>query len=144
MDLPTPETHPDFPLWKLGYTPQEVYDAFFPKHFRFIGNPDRPSVCGTFGLRKERLWRFEYVVDVDKGEDPVEMATYDKMAAVIFPYLTHPGKTYGYVNVLTTLHRVPRTEQRMMQRSRHFVTDIYCHVTGSKTPCSIPSTASTC
>ncbi|KIW16621.1 hypothetical protein PV08_03809 [Exophiala spinifera] len=95
MDLPTPETHPDFPLWKLGYTPQGVYDAFFPVHFRFIGNPDRPSVCGTFGLRKERLWRFEYVVDKAKGEDPVEMATYDKMAAVIFPYLTHPGKTYG-------------------------------------------------
>ncbi|KAJ9634125.1 hypothetical protein H2204_006456 [Knufia peltigerae] len=95
MDLPTPETHPDFPLWKLGFTPQDVYDAFFPKNFRFIGNPDRPSVCGTFGLRKERLWRFEYVVDVDMGEDPQEMATYDKMAAVIFPYLTHPGKTYG-------------------------------------------------
>jgi len=95
MDLPTPEMHPDFPLWKLGYTPQDVYDAFFPTGFRFIGNPDRPSVCGTFGPRKERLWRFEYVVDIQKGEDPVEMATYDKMAAVIFPYLTHPGKRYG-------------------------------------------------
>ncbi|KAK5243918.1 hypothetical protein LTR40_012399, partial [Exophiala xenobiotica] len=81
MDLPTPETHPDFPLWDLGYTPQDVYDAFFPTGFRFIGNPDRPSVCGTFGLRKERLWRFEYVVDIQKGEDPVEMATYEKMAA---------------------------------------------------------------
>ncbi|KAK5058131.1 hypothetical protein LTR69_007128 [Exophiala sideris] len=94
MDLPTPETHPDFPLWKLNYTPLDVYDAFFPTGFRFIGNPDRPSVCGTFGPRKERLWRFEFVVDVDKGEDPNEMATYEKMSEVIFPYLTHPGQRY--------------------------------------------------
>ncbi|KAI1612263.1 putative monooxygenase [Exophiala viscosa] len=95
MDLPTPETHPDFPLWKLNHTPEDVYDAFFPTGFRFIGNPDRPSVCGTFGPRKERLWRFEFVVDVDKGEDPNEMATYEKMSEVIFPYLTHPGQRYG-------------------------------------------------
>lgn len=93
MDLPTPETHPDFPLWKLNYTPQQVYDKFFPPNFRFIGNPDRPSVCGSFGLRKERLWRFEFVVD--KGEDPHEMASQEKTTEIIFPYLTHPGSAYG-------------------------------------------------
>jgi hypothetical protein len=95
MDLPTKESHPDFPLWKLDYTPQQVYDAFFPKGFRFIGNPDRPSVCGTFGIRTERLWRFEFVVDVNQGEDPQDMASYEKASAVIFPYLTHPGWQYG-------------------------------------------------
>jgi hypothetical protein len=95
MDLPTRDSHPDFPLWKLDYTPQDVYDAFFPTGFRFIGNPDRPSVCGTFGLRRDRNWRFEYVVDVSKGEDPQEMASFEKASGVIFPYLTHPGAKYG-------------------------------------------------
>ena len=93
MDLPTPQTHPDFPLWKLKYTPQDVYDAFFPRNFRFIGNPDRPSVCGCFGLREERLWRFEFVVD--RAEDPQEMASYEKTKEIIFPYITHAGHVYG-------------------------------------------------
>lgn len=93
MDLPTPESHPDFPLWKCGFTPQQVYDAFFPQNFRFIGDPDRPSVCGTFGPRDERLWRFEFVVE--KKEDPQEMASYKGATAIVFPYLTHPGHIYG-------------------------------------------------
>ncbi|CAO3667054.1 unnamed protein product [Umbelopsis vinacea] len=47
--LPTPEKHPDFPLWTLGYSSEEVYDLFFPKDFRFLCNPERPAVCGRFG-----------------------------------------------------------------------------------------------
>ncbi|KAJ5664574.1 hypothetical protein N7507_005305 [Penicillium longicatenatum] len=31
ISLPTERTHPKFPLWKLGYTLQEVYDLFFPE-----------------------------------------------------------------------------------------------------------------
>ncbi|KAJ9603784.1 hypothetical protein H2200_011970 [Cladophialophora chaetospira] len=95
MDLPTRETHPDFPLWKLNYTPQQVFDAFFPSDFRFIGNPDRPAVCGTFGPRSERLWRFEFVVD--RSEDPQEMSTWEKTSAVVLPYLIHRGSQYGQV-----------------------------------------------
>ncbi|OAP61174.1 hypothetical protein AYL99_03375 [Fonsecaea erecta] len=93
MNLPTPETHPDFPLWKLNYTPEQVYDKFFPPGFRFIGNPGRPSVCGSFGPRSERLWRFEFVVD--KGEDPHEMATWERTSEIVLPYLTHPGADCG-------------------------------------------------
>ncbi|OAL35503.1 hypothetical protein AYO20_05122 [Fonsecaea nubica] len=93
MNLPTPETHPGFPLWKLNYTPEQVYDKFFPPNFRFIGNPERPSVCGSFGPRSERLWRFEFVVD--QGEDPQEMATWEKTSEIVLPYLTHPGAYYG-------------------------------------------------
>lgn len=93
MTLPTKSSHPDFPLWKLGFTPQEVYDRFFPENFRFIGNPKRPAVCGTFGPRSERLWRFEYVVQ--DGENPQEMASHERSTEIIFPYLTHPGHLYG-------------------------------------------------
>lgn len=91
--LPTEKTHPDFPLWRLGYSPTEVYDLFFPQEFRFLCNPVRPAVCGRFGLPNDRLWRFEFVVQ--KGEDGVKMATKEETQKIIFPYLTHPGSRYG-------------------------------------------------
>ncbi|KAE8142837.1 hypothetical protein BDV38DRAFT_267495 [Aspergillus pseudotamarii] len=72
ITLPTPESHPEFPLWTLGYTPEQVYDLFFPYELRFICNPNRPAVCGWFGLQADRLWRFEFVVR--PGEDGYEMA----------------------------------------------------------------------
>jgi len=93
LTLPTPTSHPDFPLWRLGYTPEQVYDVFFPADFRFICNPDRPSVCGRFGLPTDRLWRFEYLVL--KGEDGQEMAALENMKKVVFPYITHTGRRYG-------------------------------------------------
>ncbi|KAK0262738.1 hypothetical protein LTR35_017666 [Friedmanniomyces endolithicus] len=91
--LPDPHTHADFPLWKLGYSPEQVYDLFFPKDFRFLCNPSRPSVCGRFGLPADRLWRFEFLVR--KGEDPVKMATSENTSKIIYPYITHPGRRYG-------------------------------------------------
>ncbi|TVY68679.1 3-(3-hydroxy-phenyl)propionate/3-hydroxycinnamic acid hydroxylase [Lachnellula suecica] len=89
---PTRETHPEFPLWKLGFTSEQVYDSFFPKHFTFICNPDRPSVCGRFGLTEDRLWRFEFVVK--EGEDGLEMAKYENVHKVVYPYLTHLRNKY--------------------------------------------------
>ena len=91
--LPTEKTHPDFSLWRLGYTPIEVYDLFFPQEFRFLCNPDRPSVCGRFGLPDDRLWRFEFVVR--EGEDGMKMASLEETRKIIFPYITHPGSRYG-------------------------------------------------
>lgn len=93
ISLPSPETHPDFPLWGKGYTPQEVYDEFFPTDFRFMCNHVRPAVCGRFGLDSDRLWRFEFVVR--PGEDPGDMAKPDQIARVVYPYITHPGNRYG-------------------------------------------------
>lgn len=93
LTLPTPETHPDFPLWKLGYTPLQVYDLFFPKQFRFLCNPQRPAVCGRFGLDDDRLWRFEYVIH--KDEDGKKMSEPEQLRGIIYPYITHPGKRYG-------------------------------------------------
>jgi 2-polyprenyl-6-methoxyphenol hydroxylase-like FAD-dependent oxidoreductase len=93
ISMATPDTHPNFPLWEKGYTPQQVYDAFFPLEFRFLCNPERSAVCGRFGLHEDRLWRFEYVVL--EGEDSSEMAGESKMREVVFPYITHPGSRYG-------------------------------------------------
>ncbi|ETN41349.1 uncharacterized protein HMPREF1541_03284 [Cyphellophora europaea CBS 101466] len=93
ITLPTEKTHPEFPLWALGYTPLQVYDLFFPSEFRFLCKPTRPAVCGRFGLPEDRLWRFEFVVRA--GEDAMTMATPTETEKIIFPYLTHPAHRYG-------------------------------------------------
>ncbi|KAL4806494.1 hypothetical protein BDV18DRAFT_152025 [Aspergillus unguis] len=98
LHLPTPETHPAFPLWKLGYSPEMVYDLFFPEDFRFLCNWRRPAVCGRFGRPEDRLWRFEFVVG--PGEDGVEMAQHNKVKEVVGPYITHPGSRYGLGGVV--------------------------------------------
>lgn len=101
MVLPTPQTHPEFPLWRLGYTPEQVYDLFFPQEFRFLCNPNRPAVCGRFGLPEDRLWRFEFVVQ--GGEDGMQMATPEKVKDIVYPYIIHAGSHYGYFNRSTRL-----------------------------------------
>ncbi|KAJ6104882.1 hypothetical protein N7486_003571 [Penicillium sp. IBT 16267x] len=93
ISLPTEKTHPEFSLWKLGYTPQQVYDVFFPENFRFICNPERPAVCGRFGLPSDRLWRFEFVVRA--GEDGEQMSKSENIQKVAYPYITHSGTRYG-------------------------------------------------
>ncbi|XHG08436.1 hypothetical protein AWENTII_011535 [Aspergillus wentii] len=99
ISLPNEKTHPDFPLWSLGYTPEQVYDLFFPVSFRFLCNPTRPAVCGRFGLPSDRLWRFEFVVL--KDEDGEEMAQPEMIKKVVFPYITHPGTRYGLKQDIT-------------------------------------------
>ncbi|ENH64132.1 3-(3-hydroxy-phenyl)propionate/3-hydroxycinnamic acid hydroxylase [Fusarium oxysporum f. sp. cubense race 1] len=63
MKLPTPETHPDFPLWKFGYSPQEVYDLFWPIGWHFCTPPGKATASGRFGPYEERLWRHEFAQD---------------------------------------------------------------------------------
>ncbi|KAJ6037210.1 hypothetical protein N7540_001489 [Penicillium herquei] len=60
--LPTKESHPDFPLWKLGYTDEAVYDLFWPANWHFCRPPGKPVACGRFGPLSERLWRHEFAV----------------------------------------------------------------------------------
>lgn len=95
LTCPTPKTHPEFPLWKLGYSPEDAYDLFFPREFNFICDPSRPAVCGRFGRTEDRLWRFEFVVK--KDEDPQLMATPEETRKIIFPYLKQPGRRFGLV-----------------------------------------------
>ncbi|TGJ85353.1 hypothetical protein E0Z10_g3421 [Xylaria hypoxylon] len=60
ISLPTPNTHPDFPLWNLGYTPNEVYDLFWPRGFHFGSPPGKPLAAGRFGPNEAHLWRHEF------------------------------------------------------------------------------------
>jgi hypothetical protein len=70
--LPTPQTHPDFPLWRLGYTPQNVYEAFWPDGWHFCCPPGEATAAGHFGPHAERLWRHEWRIrdeDADGARD---------------------------------------------------------------------------
>jgi len=57
---PTPESHPDFPLWKLGFEPEDAWDLFWPRGFHFCNHPTKPVAAGRFGPKTEKFWRFEY------------------------------------------------------------------------------------
>lgn len=93
ISLPTRKTHPNYPLWQLGYSPEALYNEFFPANFRFICNPSRAAVCGRFGLPSDRLWRFEFVVL--EGEDGEAMSKPEMIEKVVAPYFKHPGSRYG-------------------------------------------------
>ena len=71
LKVPTCETHPDFPLWKLGYVPKQVYNLFWPFGFHFASPPGKPTASGRFGPYHERLWRHEFAQhDWHDGMDP--------------------------------------------------------------------------
>jgi hypothetical protein len=93
MTLPTPKSHPNFPLWRLGSTPEQVYDSIFPKNFHFLSNPTPPAVCGRFGLVEDPLWRFESVVGL--GEDCGRLCEMESVKKVVYPYMTHEGRRHG-------------------------------------------------
>ncbi|PGG97441.1 hypothetical protein AJ79_09202 [Helicocarpus griseus UAMH5409] len=70
ITTPTPQSHPQFPLWQLGYTPQQVHDAFWPSGFHFCNSSKRPAVSGRFGPPNSGFWRHEFSVEPeDKLED---------------------------------------------------------------------------
>ncbi|KAI2632549.1 monooxygenase-like protein [Hypomontagnella submonticulosa] len=72
--VPTPETHPEFPLWELGFTPEAVYDLFWPRGWHFCSPPGKATAAGRFGPYGERLWRHEFAQDDwDDSMDAVEL-----------------------------------------------------------------------
>ncbi|CAH0027255.1 unnamed protein product [Clonostachys rhizophaga] len=60
VTMPTPSTHPNFPLWDLGYEPDELWDLFWPGGFHFCNHPKMPVATGRFGPAGGKYWRFEY------------------------------------------------------------------------------------
>lgn len=76
IHLPTPGSHPDFPLWKMGFSSEEVYDLFWPRGWHFCTPPGKATASGRFGPEKERMWRHEFaevgfIGDEREVEDPM-------------------------------------------------------------------------
>jgi 2-polyprenyl-6-methoxyphenol hydroxylase-like FAD-dependent oxidoreductase len=82
IHLPTPETHPDFPLWQIGFSPDQVYDLFWPEGWHFCTPPGRATATGRFGPPKERLWRHEFAESGIIG-DSVEELLWEHLTPMI-------------------------------------------------------------
>lgn len=87
ISLPTPQTHPQFPLWALGYTPESVYDLFWPDGWHFCSPPGKPTAAGRFGPHEERLWRHEFRQDTTADDLESESALWEH----IMPMITLQG-----------------------------------------------------
>ncbi|EXK76088.1 hypothetical protein FOQG_19154 [Fusarium oxysporum f. sp. raphani 54005] len=91
ITIPTPKSHPYFPLWKLGYKPEEVWDIFWPEGFHFCNDPVLPVAAGRFGPADERYWRFEYELTSDTFWDEAEKDALKQLEARMEPHLTIPA-----------------------------------------------------
>jgi 2-polyprenyl-6-methoxyphenol hydroxylase-like FAD-dependent oxidoreductase len=97
MTLPTPETHPEFPLWQFGYTPEEVYDLFWPVGWHFCAPPGKPTATGRFGPHADRTWRHEFRV-YNEASGPIyseEMLWEDLMPHITLEKDPARGVTFG-------------------------------------------------
>ncbi|KAF5678531.1 monooxygenase [Fusarium denticulatum] len=83
MKLPTPESHPEFPLWKFGYSPQEVYDLFWPVGWHFCTPPRKATASGRFGPYEKRLWRHEFAQDESLIKDNSEKLLWEHIMPMI-------------------------------------------------------------
>ncbi|KAH7267931.1 hypothetical protein B0J15DRAFT_441099 [Fusarium solani] len=87
ITLPTPTSHPSFPLWKLGYQPEQLWDVFWPGGFHFCTHPTMPIATGRFGPRQQKYWRFEYELPPNYLPDDPEEHLKEQMVA----HITIPG-----------------------------------------------------
>ena len=60
ISLPTPKSHPEYPFWKLGMTPEDVYELYWPKGWHFCSPPGKATASGRFGPLEDRFWRHEF------------------------------------------------------------------------------------
>ncbi|KAI1754704.1 hypothetical protein F4782DRAFT_456780 [Xylaria castorea] len=83
ISLPTPESHPDFPLWKLGYTPAAIYDLFWPIGWHFGSPPGKPLAAGRFGPYESRLWRHEFAQNDWKDTMDAEELLWENLTPMV-------------------------------------------------------------
>lgn len=98
ITLPTPESHPDLPLWTAGHDPESVFDLFWPPNWHFCRPPGRSVACGRFGPLTDRLWRHEFAVpEWDDSMDALSMF-WDHLTPIITKSI-EPSKGTGPVEV---------------------------------------------
>ncbi|OAL52136.1 FAD/NAD(P)-binding domain-containing protein [Pyrenochaeta sp. DS3sAY3a] len=97
ITLPTPTSHPDFPLWKLGYHPEELWNIFWPPGFHFCRHPLMPVATGRFGPENEKHWRFEYELPPNFLPPDLEQHLDEQMR----PHLTLPGSRFSRNGITT-------------------------------------------
>ncbi|KAI0861357.1 hypothetical protein F4860DRAFT_168726 [Xylaria cubensis] len=101
--LPTPESHPDFPLWKLGYTPTAVYDLFWPIGWHFGSPPGKPLAAGRFGPHESRLWRHEFAQNDWKDTMDAEELLWENLTPMVTRTSDQEGKVFPSGEVMYPL-----------------------------------------
>jgi hypothetical protein len=48
IKMPTPESHPSFPLWQVDYTPEELWDLFWPRGFQYVDRLQNTPSCPEY------------------------------------------------------------------------------------------------
>lgn len=91
LTVPTPETHPSFPLWEHGLSPSQVYDLFWPEDWHFCCPPGTPVACGRLSRPEYGLWRQE--ISLDHWDD--SMDAYDVLKANLQPMMTRLADASG-------------------------------------------------
>ncbi|QVM13444.1 hypothetical protein D8B26_008052 [Coccidioides posadasii str. Silveira] len=99
ITTPTPKSHPQFPLWQLGYTPQQVHDAFWPSGF----HSKRPAVSGRFGPPNSGFWRHEFSVEPEDNLKDVEGDFWKQFGS----WMIIPGSKFSW-KLRKTLVEFPR------------------------------------
>lgn len=83
ISLPTPESHPEWPLWELAYTPEQAYDLFWPKGWHFCSPPGKPTATGRFGPHGARLWRHEFRQETAYENKDLEQLLWEHLRPMI-------------------------------------------------------------
>ena len=96
ISLPTVETHPELPVWKLGMSPEQVYNIFWPKDWHLVTHPKEAVAAGRFGPPEDRLWRHEFELestwkDGEDGRDALEMFWANLTPSITRDASTIPG-----------------------------------------------------
>ncbi|KAJ5467404.1 MonooxygenaseFAD-binding [Penicillium sp. IBT 31633x] len=129
VDLPTPKTHPDFPLWKLGYTPKQVHSVFWPKGFHFCNDSRRPAVSGRFGPKGARFWRHEYSIGNEEEPEDPEQDFWNQFG----PWMNLPGAQFSSALKGTTVSYPRECIKVLRCRPFRFATKVvnrwYCRQT---------------
>jgi 2-polyprenyl-6-methoxyphenol hydroxylase-like FAD-dependent oxidoreductase len=95
ITLPTPKTHPELGLWKLGLTPQQVYDLFWPRGWHFCSPPDKATASGRFGPHEDRLWRHEFAEPEWNDAMNAEELLWEHLTPMITRSEDSSGRNFG-------------------------------------------------
>ncbi|KAH7126058.1 hypothetical protein EDB81DRAFT_910869 [Dactylonectria macrodidyma] len=95
ISLPTAETHPQFLLWKLGYSPDEIYDLFWPEGWHFCSPPGKATASGRFGPHSDRTWRHELCQEVWDESMDAEALFWDHITPMITRRHDEKGRNFS-------------------------------------------------
>jgi len=76
----------------MGFTPEAIYDLFWPPGWHFCSPPGKATACGRFGPIEERFWRHEFAEPDWNDNKDSEMLLWEHL----LPMLTRSSDSRGH------------------------------------------------